>query len=286
MFTGTSQQAILKERKDLWEAMTAERRTKKRASGNIPYPNGSKSYSDVALHRKIGALLRNHSSNKQDIREVAKQGVDWHRVRSMLHLGCGYGWFEEALDPPLDLLIGIDLLPDNRNPFLANARRISARCRFEHVHLPSPLALPPDSFDLVASVYSLYFFPEMLPEIRRLLAPGGIFLCITHSEAMLEEAEQFFKFRQLRRLIERFSAENGEHQLKAYFSSITCVDYLNELVFYGEDSDDLAGYIAFKKEFVATDVDPQFLKEKLLRELHSQGVLRFNKNDRIFMAKK
>lgn len=234
----------------------------------------------------MGLIIKDHSQNKQDIREIARKAVAWEHVRSMLDLGCAYGCFEQSLHTRLDLLMGIDVHEENRISFLRNAKRISDRCIFECAQLPSPIAMPPGSFDLIVSIYSFYFFPEAAPELLRLLAPGGVFLSITHSERMLEEAEQFCQFRRLRKLIERFSAENGEAYLRLYFPSVTHIDYLNHLVFTADDAKDLADYISFKREFIAQDVDPECLKEKLLEELHTKKMLRFNKNDRIFIARK
>jgi hypothetical protein len=122
--------------------------------------------------------------------------------------------------------------------------------------------------------------------VKRLLAPGGTFLSITHSEAMLEEAEEFFQFRSMRKTIERFSAENGEAALMQYFRSVSYVDYENSLVFRAGDRDDLRDYVQFKREFITGDADPDLVRERLVHELDRKGVLKLNKNDRIFLARK
>jgi SAM-dependent methyltransferase len=242
-------------------------------------------YSDVGAHRKIGFLIRHHSENKEDIREIAKKALDWRNIHRILNLGCGYGWFEEALENRFDLLVGIDLRDENREDYLRAARAISAACSFVRLELPSPFDMPSGSFDLIVSIYSLYFFPGILPEAKRLLAPEGAFLCITHSERMLEEAEEFFQFRKLTKIIERFSAENGESHLKSYFRSVTHIDYHNSLVFEASDREDLHNYIFFKKDAIASEVNSDLLEEKLLWEMGRKGILRLNKNDRIFIAK-
>jgi SAM-dependent methyltransferase len=243
-------------------------------------------YRDVEAHRKIGFLIRDHSENKEDIREIAKKALDWRNIHRILNLGCGYGWFEEALDNRFDLMVGIDLYGENREAFLRAAGSISAECLFVQLKLPSPIDMPSGSFDLIVSIYSLYFFSGILPEAKRLLAPEGTFLCITHSKRMLEEAEESFQFEKLRKIIERFSAEEGETYLKDYFRSVTHIDYCNSLVFETSGREDLRDYVLFKKDAIATDVDSALFEEKLLRELGRKGILRFNKNDRIFVAKK
>ncbi len=246
----------------------------------------SSSYSDLLFHRKIGEIIRARSENKEDIRQVIKKALDWTKIASILDLGCGYGWFEEALDGRCTLIAGIDMLEENRESFLKIARPNADEALFIRMRLPAPIALASASFDLVAACYSLYFFPEVLPEVSRLLRPGGTAVVVTHSEAMLGEGEEFFRFRELKKLIRRFSAENGEALLRHYFSSVTVIDYKNSLVFAPQDSRDLSAYIAFKRVFINRDVDTAYVKERLLHELQVRGELRFNKNDTIFLVRR
>jgi hypothetical protein len=103
---------------------------------------------------------------------------------------------------------------------------------------------------------------------------------------MLTEGEKYFDFSGLRKVIRRFSAENGEALLKEHFAGTAFVDYPNTLVFGRSEGSDLSQYIDFKKEFISVDVNPELVKEKMLAELQRLGELRFNKNDRIFVAKK
>jgi len=244
------------------------------------------SYRDVDFHKRIGLLIRDRSENKEDIREVACKALGRRDVRRMLNLGCGYGWFEEVIRARLDLIVGVDVHEENRNAFLKTARKVSITSLFVRSKLPAPIDAPSGFFDLIVAVYSLYFFIGMLPEVKRLLAPGGLFLSITHSEAMLEEAEEFFHFRSMRRTIERFSAENGAAVLGEYFPRVRHVDYENCLVFKSGDQNDLKDYVHFKREFITNDADPDLVRKRLFDELHRRGVLKFNKNDRIFLARK
>ncbi len=92
------------------------------------------SYRDHDLHARVGTIIREHSENARDIRSVVRDAVPWPGVRSILDLGCGYGWFEEVMPGGLDLIVGIDCLPENEAPFLANA---SARAE-----VPAPSATP------------------------------------------------------------------------------------------------------------------------------------------------
>jgi hypothetical protein len=136
------------------------------------------------------------------------------------------------------------------------------------------------------SAYSLYFFPEALEEIRRVLHPEGTFLVITHSESMLKEGERYFNFTNLKKVIQGFSAENGKTILLQHFTRITSIDYDNAIVFNGDESEELALYIDFKKAFISRDVVPRLVMDKMLKMLKTKGRLSFNKNDRIFVVQK
>ncbi|MBA4417462.1 MAG: hypothetical protein C0392_06090 [Syntrophus sp. (in: bacteria)] len=244
------------------------------------------SYSNLPVHKVIGELIKNHSENKADIRLVAQKLIDWRAVRTILDCGCGYGWFEKALVGPFDSITGIDCLEENKAEFCEAAGRIAKEVIFRNMFLPAPLDLPADHFDLIASAYSLYFFPEALAEIKRVLRPEGTFLVITHSESMLKEGEQYFNFSNLKKVIQGFSAENGETMLQKHFTRITSIDYDNAIVFNSDESEDLALYIDFKKAFISRDVVPLLVMERMLHLLKTKGRLSFNKNDRIFVAQK
>lgn len=245
-----------------------------------------KSYADHELHTLIGGIIRESSENKKDIRSVVCGAVPWERTRRVLDIGCGYGWFEDVIPDGLELVVGIDCLEENRAPFLRKAAARSRRAEFHTLRLPVDTGLPDRSFDLVLSLYSLYFFPEALSEISRLLDTGALFVALTHSSSMLEEGQHYFDFRNLRKVIERFSAENGEALLRRHFTEVDHIDYTNTLVFHGGDEKKLAMYIDFKKEFIEKDVDPALVREKMVGELRERGELRLNKNDRIFLARK
>ncbi len=240
----------------------------------------------MALHQRIARIIRTHSESREDIRDVVRRALEWKSVRTILDLGCGYGWFEQALDGPFDLIAGIDIHEENRAAFLREAKRISGEAVFLKMRLPASIDMASESFDLVVSSYSLYFFAQMLSEVTRLLSLAGTFVVITHSEAMLQEGEEFFQFEKSRKLIEEFSSENGEAKLRKYFSLVRTIDYPNSLIFQREDSEDLAEYIDFKKGFIEKDIEPKLAMQKLLHELRRRGSVRFNKNDRIFLARR
>jgi SAM-dependent methyltransferase len=244
------------------------------------------SYSNQPLHAKIGKLIKAYSENKTDIRSIAKRMIEWKNVQRIIDLGCGYGWFEDALEESLDLIVGVDFFTENGPPFVRRAKKTAKEVVFKTSLLPATIDFPTGYFDLAVCAYSLYFFPDMLPEVKRILRNGGTFVVITHSESMLEEGKRFFDFKNLRTVIEKFSAENGEAILKKHFQRIISVDYPNSLVFHRDDEKDLALYIDFKREFIKKDADPDLVRETMLRELMINGECRLNKNDKIFLVQK
>jgi SAM-dependent methyltransferase len=246
----------------------------------------TESYADLPFHKEIGKVIETHSENKRDIRDVARSLMDWTEIHRVLDLGCGYGWFEQNLPSPLDLLCGIDCLAENRAEFLKVGKRVAKKALFKTMRLPAPVDMDTGSFDLVAAAYSLYFFPDMVAEVRRLLRQEGAFVVITHSESMLEEGEKFFDFKNLRMVIRGFSAENGAEILARHFEDIQFVDFENALVFKREDAESLDKYILFKRAFISRDVDPELVRKKLLYELNLRGEIRLSKRDRIFLVRK
>ncbi len=54
-------------------------------------------FMDVETHLKINNIIQNHSSNPQDIRAIALEGIDFSQAEKLLDLGCGFGFFSQAL---------------------------------------------------------------------------------------------------------------------------------------------------------------------------------------------
>ena len=49
-----------------------------------------RSYSDTGFHRTIGEMIKKRSENKEDIRSIAVNMIDWDGIKDVLDLGCGY----------------------------------------------------------------------------------------------------------------------------------------------------------------------------------------------------
>ena len=115
---------------------------------------------------------------------AAREAFDRLALRpgaSYLDVGCGNGYtvrWAAEVDPSVRAT-GIDLSPQ----MVARARDQSAdhpNTRF--IHAPFPLSMLRDeAFDAVFSMEVFYYLPDLnaaLREVRRLLRPGGRFVCI------------------------------------------------------------------------------------------------------------
>jgi SAM-dependent methyltransferase len=215
-----------------------------------PPPAG---YPEPALHESISEIIRRHSSNRVDVRLAALEDVDFNRAHRLLDLGCGFGFMTRALAgkaPAGAAIIGVDRDPGNRPAFLAAAAAGGCRGSFLYRTLGSHLDFPARTFDLAAASYSLYFFPAIIPEVARVLQPGGTFVAVTHSErgfsSLLRALGVPPERSALRAMIEGFSAENGDALLRGHFAQVEQRPYPNTLTFHAADMRDFLTLIRFK----------------------------------------
>ncbi len=252
-------------------------------------------------------IIKQHSSNKMDIRDVALEGLDLTSFKNILELGCGYGFFAEKLQNRLHdqaLVTGLDLVENNRDPFLHSVQATGYKGKFINARAESIKEMTSNSYDLVIASYSLYFFPELAGEIARILAPEGIFIAITHSAHTLEEAIRLLPLCLSRikisipdeflinRLFRAFSSENGTQLLQQHFPRVSCILYENNLYFNRETVDDCIYYIAKKKHLFYKEVVNRFpdsildieacLAERIYKTVKEKGFIALNKNDAVF----
>ena len=144
-----------------------------------------KVFRDVQKHLAIAQLIQRFSTNKEDIRKTALMQVDLSNCHNVLELGCAFGAFTEALKNklPKDAKItGIDIIPEYRPFYLDACRRAGYEGLFSSSGIDKIKKYPSGSFDLVICSYALYFFPNMISEIARILKTDGFFITITHSK--------------------------------------------------------------------------------------------------------
>ena len=170
----------------------------------------------------------------------------------VLELGCGDGtlWKENKQYLPNDMEI---TLSDTSEGMLRDARRNVGmgdhRFRFRHFDCHR-IPYEDQSFDLVVAGHVLFYcedIPQVCREVRRVLKPGGRFVCSTYGgEHMKEVSElvQSFDDRivlSAEKLYERFGRENGTEILEQYFSNVHWRTYEDALVI--PDPEPLISYI-------------------------------------------
>jgi SAM-dependent methyltransferase len=256
-------------------------------------------YSSPEVHAAVSRLIRDHSTNPTDVREWALGDRDLSDLRRVLDLGCGYGFMAEALAPrlhPRAVITGVDALPVNRAPFLERAQGRGHRASFERLDLTHGLPWPQGSFDLVVSSYSLYFFPQLVTDVSRVLQPDGRFLALTHRETAVEDLLRLAglpaKDSPFLRILRGFSAENGGALLRRHFRAVETRQYRNSLRFGRQEHEELLSYLHFKVRLLVECSDEgerlcsvfeQGLAERV-REVLARGPVRLSKDDMLFWA--
>jgi hypothetical protein len=164
--------------------------------------------------------------------------------------------------------------------------------------------MPSDSFDLIITSYSLYFFPHLVDEISRILSPNGAFIAITHSENTLHEAIDIIKHCMkeigleindetiLHKLFYSFSSEHGLEQLQKHFNKIEKINYNNSMIFNYNNINDCIYYIQKKRNLVYKEVfesmpekiaeTEQCVESTIIQQARQYGEMKLNKDDGVF----
>ena len=272
---------------------------------NYPVKKLAEVFQDTSGHKESAEIILSYSSNKEDIREVALKNIDFSNVRNITDLGCGFGFFTEGLCNRIEngsIVTGIDCFTEYRKSFLNICTRCGFRGNFYNSGTEALRQFLPNSIDLVLSSYSLYFFPEILPELVKLLNYSATCVFITHSNSHLKEIThsvlntfQKNNYRQIKKLphdelIGNFTGENGYQKLSKFFNTIQKEEYLNDLVFTAQSSEEFLKYFRYKRSFFIPEVLRNDLKlfrkteEELLNQINSKEKFRITKNDTIFIC--
>jgi ubiquinone/menaquinone biosynthesis C-methylase UbiE len=259
---------------------------------------------DLLLTRYI---IKAYSTNKQDIRDVALSGMKFQNVKKVLELGCGYGFFIEKLKGMLNdnaVVIGIDMVENNREPFLHSVASIHYKGEFITGQADIIKEMQNESFDLIITSYSLYFFPHLIRDIARVLSPTGVFIAITHSMHTLGEAIEMIKkcmektgirIEQdtvINKLFYSFSLENGKEQLNNYFKRVQKETFKNSMIFNNFNIHDCIYYIQKKKNLIYKEVIERMpdkildtercVESSIIGHTKKYGTLILNKDDGVF----
>ncbi len=195
----------------------------------IHYQNATNISARIRLHRE-------YSTNRQGWFPWVYEHCRIQEGQKILELGCGNGalWTENLSRLPKQIKVVLSdisegMLRDARRSIGADDHRFSYQA-FDCRHIP----FPDESFDLVIANHVLFYckdIGQVLGEVRRVLKPGGRFLCSAYGSSHMKEISQLVQQFDSRivlsaeKLYEQFGLENGQKKLAAYFSSVSCVRY-------------------------------------------------------------
>lgn len=263
---------------------------------------------DIREHMESGRFIRNHSLNKQDIRNFTFNDVDLRACRDILDLGCAYGFFTRGLAGrlhPHAVINGVDLCRECGEYFVASCREAgysATYCLSDQVFCER---YPDSSFDLVLCSYALYFFPQAIPEIARILRPDGIFITVTHTVPHMPELIDIFRMLlaghlgrpvgaplPLELLFAAFSSANGKKLLSHWFREISGKEYVNTLLIDRNALPDLIRYLCFKSVLFLPEgcgLDEGFIKSVVAGYLHDflrrRPYLAISKSDTVYICR-
>lgn len=263
-------------------------------------------FCDINTHLEVAGIIRKHLTNPLDIREVALSGLDLGKVKKIVDLGCGFGFFTRGLKGKVKKdaeILGIDRHLKCEQHYLNACLETGLKGRFVSNDISEIKSFKRKSVDLVICSYALYFFPEYIKQISRILKDDGYFVAITHSYPHMLELTRYVKkiFKRIgfktyeklpyEELIEGFSDENGKELLSAWFGEITRKKITNSLLFKHDDYNHFEKYFRFKKSFFISgnnadqDKLTEIILEKVKKDMKKQGELKISKEDVIFICK-
>ena len=266
-------------------------------------------YRDLDLHQAANCIVYGHSVNRRDIRDFALRGVDFSCVHNILELGCGFGFstlgFRGKLRPGTHI-VGLDIQEAYQRPFLQACESVGAIGEFHASDVAELATYPPHSFDLVFSCYSLYFFPEVVNQIARVLTESGTLIAVTHSQETLAELIRHIPptlesmgikvpdLLGIQKLLRTFSSESGEELLRPSFAGVERRIFRNRLRFGPGELRHVEVYLTMKKRLLLKEVyeaSPDSvgaalnsIMAALAAEAAAKGAVEFRKDDAVFVC--
>lgn len=267
-----------------------------------------KTYEELTWHRRSKDIIKEYALNGMDVRDAALEGLDLSRIRDVLDLGCGYGFFTESLAgrlQPSAKVVGIDLVNrSNRASFLDTLTLMGYQGTFIQGSADIIRDMAEKSYDMVIASYSLYFFPHLIPEIARILRKSGIFITVTHSLHSLQELIAHVPRSmeeagieppgdlRIKALFRSFSLEGGGEMLAPYFEQTERILYENSLVFPLDRFEACIDYLDTKKHLLLKEVSDIYpakfeevlsmLTKTLFDHARAHGKVLITKDDAIF----
>jgi len=271
-----------------------------------------KTYEELLWHKRSRDIILEYALNRSDVREEALRGLDLGGAREVIDLGCGYGFFTEALGGRLHRkarVIGVDVVNHrNREAFVDTVTCMGYEAAFIQGSADIVADLETARFDLAIASYSLYFFPHLVPEISRILKDTGVFIAVTHSETSLGEIISHVVRSmeehgiapagdlRINKLFKAFSVEGGRQLLEPHFHQVECIPFANALAFPLDRFEACIDYLDTKKHLLLKEVAdhrPEALEavmDALVRNLfdhaRSHGKVVVSKDDGIFRCRR
>ena len=261
---------------------------------------------DIPAHIASGRFIQDVSTNKHDIRDFTFSDVDLRGCKNILDLGCSYGFFTRGLAGRLHPdahVTGVELWPRCEEYFLAACGDSGFSGQFVVSDKVFCKRFADKSFDLVLCSYALYFFPEAIADIARVLRSDGLFVTVTHTVPHMQELVGIFKkllvkhkgipvqILPLEKLFAAFSNANGQKMLLPWFQEVREKEYANALRIDEASLPSLINYLCFKRpKFIPGEykLDEQFIRSDVadnVRELLTrQGALMISKDDTVYIC--
>lgn len=209
------------------------------------YQNASNISARISLHSL-------YSQNKEGWFPWIYRQCEIRPSMKILEVGCGDGalWTENLARLPEKISVTLSdisegMLRDARRAAGASDRRFSYR-RFDCTKIPFETA----SFDLVIANHVLFYcenLPSVCREIKRVLKPGGRFICSTYGKSHMQEVSSLVQSFDERivlsadKLYEKFGRENGAEILSPFFPEINWRSYEDSL--FIPEAEPLISYI-------------------------------------------
>ncbi|MBR6897923.1 MAG: methyltransferase domain-containing protein [Lachnospiraceae bacterium] len=162
--------------------------------------------------------------------------------KSILEIGCGNGQlWRKALERNDGALIGsrVVLSDISRGMTEEAAGSIGNAQGFEYATFDaSAIPYPDDSFDIVVANHVMFYVKDpgkALAQVKRVLKPGGRFICSTYGRDHMKEITQLCREFDSRislsevELYENFGLETAQTRLERYFGSVDKKLYEDEL---------------------------------------------------------
>lgn len=193
------------------------------------YQNATNISARIRLHR-------DYSTNRQGWFPWVYDQCGISDGLQILEVGCGNGalWTENLDRMPEHIQV---VLSDISEGMLRDARRSigqdDSRFTFQTFGCEQ-IPYPDHSFDLAIANHVLFYCDDLQAvcrEIRRVLKPGGIFVCSTYGRNHMKEISELIQQFDSRivlsaeKLYEQFGLENGQALLKPCFSHVDCIHY-------------------------------------------------------------